>query len=424
MLNYEYKKDFSRSYLILTGVDEQAGSYETNILIKNNIRGFLGCQIHNINSEYKLFYDITSRQSLDSAFAVREMGYEDVKNLFLMLQAAVGEMRKYLLDGSDLVLEVRHIYMEPEKEQIWFVYFPGYHGSVQEGLQNLTDFLLNKIDHKDPMAVDFTYWLYDYVRKEQFSILKIMEYFQNKDPAPQIQCHQEIPSGLAEPEDSAPDCDGEAAPVPVQRSGSNIRQKGFPIILYLLIPILAEAAAAIFLFKNYEMTVQEITVLFGIYGIILAAGGIGIYVKLVRGSDGIEMEAPEEFPLTVPTESRNENLEEECFGETTFLGGDSARQQKLLLGKIKGKEIQIELDTFPFVIGKMKGKVNYVLQDMSVSRMHVKFYQKDGTDEIYMMDLNSTNGTNKNGVPLDVNEEVLIRPGDEIQLGKLSFTYH
>lgn len=40
-----------------------------------------------------------------------------------------------------------------------------------------------------------------------------------------------------------------------------------------------------------------------------------------------------------------------------------------------------------------------------------------------MTDLNSTNGTFKNGMRLLPNTSELLEPGDEIRLGKLKFIY-
>lgn len=40
-----------------------------------------------------------------------------------------------------------------------------------------------------------------------------------------------------------------------------------------------------------------------------------------------------------------------------------------------------------------------------------------------MTDLNSTNGTFKNGLRLTPNTSEILEPGDEIRLGKLKFVY-
>jgi len=44
-------------------------------------------------------------------------------------------------------------------------------------------------------------------------------------------------------------------------------------------------------------------------------------------------------------------------------------------------------------------------------------------NKIFITDLNSTNGTFRNGIRLSPNASEIIEPGDEIRLGKLKFVY-
>ena len=74
-----------------------------------------------------------------------------------------------------------------------------------------------------------------------------------------------------------------------------------------------------------------------------------------------------------------------------------------------------------FTIGKQKGEVNMVLEDVSVSRLHARIYQEENI--VYLEDLNSTNGTFKNGLRLQPYEKRRLEEGDEIRIGKLLFVY-
>lgn len=428
MLSCEYKKDFDRSYLILTDIGQGRGSYEEKILVKNDIKGFLNCQIRNINSQNKYFYDISSKQSMDSVFAVKEMEYSDMKNFFLMLKAAADEMKKYLLDGAEIVLEPMYIYMEIESETIWFLYYPGYQSNMQEGMQGLAEFLLNKINHKDSRAVDFAYWLYDYVQKEQFSILKIIEYFEGENREKDVSNYKKQQTevhGKKEECNTIKETETEFTEPDLKEKRCVRKNLLRYIVLYILFPILLEAVSALLIFSFFAMEFKETAILFGFYSLIIAGGCILAYGKYLKAQETTAIAAAdsEHDQYAAAEESYEEKPEAaDSYGETTYLGSNEIQRQNLLIGKIKGKDVQIQIDTFPFIIGKMKGHVNYVLPDMSISRMHAKLFQKE--DMVYLTDLNSTNGTYKNGVPLEVNEEVLLAPGDEIQIGSLLFTYH
>jgi len=70
------------------------------------------------------------------------------------------------------------------------------------------------------------------------------------------------------------------------------------------------------------------------------------------------------------------------------------------------------VDEEKFIIGKLKGKVNLVLDLPPVSRIHAGIERRDG--KYFLTDLNSTNGTFLNGERLEANEYRQLRSGDEI----------
>ena len=61
------------------------------------------------------------------------------------------------------------------------------------------------------------------------------------------------------------------------------------------------------------------------------------------------------------------------------------------------------------------------IDDISVSRLHARII-KEG-EEVYIEDLNSTNGTYKNGLRLRPYEKRKLDEGDEIKCGKRILIY-
>ena len=113
-----------------------------------------------------------------------------------------------------------------------------------------------------------------------------------------------------------------------------------------------------------------------------------------------------------------EQAEGENYGKTVFM---EPEPENILCGLGKNEKIVIKLEKFPFSIGKIKEEADYVLKDNSVSRLHARLYQEGKS--IYLMDLNSTNGTYKNGFKIPPNEKILLEEGDEIIFGKIRFCY-
>ena len=105
---------------------------------------------------------------------------------------------------------------------------------------------------------------------------------------------------------------------------------------------------------------------------------------------------------------------------TVFFDSTKLAEHKLYALDRKNKQ-HIDLIKFPYTVGKMAGCVDCVLSDDSISRIHARF-EKEG-DSIQMTDMNSTNGTFKNGLRMQHKEKVEIEPGDEIRFGNLNYCY-
>ena len=124
-----------------------------------------------------------------------------------------------------------------------------------------------------------------------------------------------------------------------------------------------------------------------------------------------------------PGDMKGERLPGSVFseegGKTEYFQPEEHTENKLY-GLGKNRRV-IRLENLPFVVGKSKEHVDYLLQDNSVSRMHAKFTDRDG--KIYLTDLNSTNGTFKNGLRLNPGEATLLEREDEVRLGRLEFAF-
>ena len=144
---------------------------------------------------------------------------------------------------------------------------------------------------------------------------------------------------------------------------------------------------------------------------------IQIYDFLSSGRMSNSLVAEENSYMTEGYEREND-----YSGDTMLLGSTERQIDKALSGKIQGKNVTYSLNQLPVTIGKKEDCVDIVIAHSSISRMHARFFEKDG--DIYLEDLNSTNGTFKNGLRLEANETVKVEPDDEISFSKFVFTYH
>jgi pSer/pThr/pTyr-binding forkhead associated (FHA) protein len=109
----------------------------------------------------------------------------------------------------------------------------------------------------------------------------------------------------------------------------------------------------------------------------------------------------------------------EEFGRTIYVE-EAAVIKTVALYKEDG-ELVSSLDKFPFVIGKKKENVDLVINDYSASRIHARITHEESG--YYIEDLNSTNGTFKNGLRLQPYEKRKLESGDELRFGKTEYVY-
>ena len=90
-------------------------------------------------------------------------------------------------------------------------------------------------------------------------------------------------------------------------------------------------------------------------------------------------------------------------------------------GLMEGKEVSYRLEPLPMIAGKLRNRVQLLLPDASVIRIHARLVEKEG--RVALMDLNSANGTYINGIRLEQNESMVLEKGDEIRFGDMIFQY-
>ena len=113
---------------------------------------------------------------------------------------------------------------------------------------------------------------------------------------------------------------------------------------------------------------------------------------------------------------KKEQVEE--FGKTIYI--EETAEEKHGLYTEKG-ELVFHFENFPCVLGKRKEDADYVLTDYSASRIHARFVEE--SDGIYLEDLNSTNGTYKNGLRMQPYEKRKLEKEDILRFGKSIFVY-
>ncbi len=426
MLETKYYKDYRHNYLIVKDngcLSENV--YQRKMMTENKINGLLQSSEKHINGELLLYFEITSKQSLQSFFGGRSIGMEFLKKFFVQLKMVNDVLQKYLLDGSCIVLLPEYIFMDVGTEDMYFLYYP----DPEEGsLSELMNFFMAGIDNEDMEAVETVYRIADLIQKEQFVLDEVLEWFQddrsdcvNKNVL-YTDCLKE--GNMWEQEtmqthDEREEWNSENKYQKDEQGKSKKITKLVPLMAFLTVG----AGVLIYVMCSYQLSYMEkiyLTAGWGIITFLLIGAAVWYFMpdimKRQKKKEPNEISKDYRF---VPTNETDRSSEAD-IGNTVFIPWSESCENKLY-GADRKNKYHIDLGKLPLTVGKLAGMVDMIIDEQSISRMHARFSRTG--NRIYITDLNSTNGTFRNGMRLEPNASELIEPGDEIRLGKLKFIY-
>lgn len=453
----EYKRENHKSYLTVKNIypeDEiENENYSLKMICENDVEGLLPVSLHIFNGESELYYDISTKQPLQILYEKREMGKTDLEKLFRGLESVLKNMEEFLLDTEYLVMDPAHIYIGATDEKVYLMFYPDEKEVSEEKIYEFAEYILARVCNEDEKAVMYAYEFYRYIKEEKGDLLEAL-----------LRIRQEIPACLEKeavqdledaPDFYLDDTDFKAAeslePVLSNQEMGENHERLMRTVFFL---VLGLGGIGMFIYSVWKYQLGIATI-FSEKESIVAAGMCTVSVLgmlLFEGAEyfrernrlrekrekeeeekeekrekeelqknGIAADKKSDVDFPMLSEEWQEEEEKEEY-ETVLLQENCYQEQRILTGRIKGRMRRIDLSFFPFIIGKSKEAADYVLEDHSVSRIHARFTLRE--EIVYLTDLNSTNGTSKNGVRLEPNEMVMLEADDEITIGRIAFTYH
>ncbi len=430
MREISYYKDYRHNYLIIREDEMTGDDYQRKMITENRIRGLLPCQIRYINGEMLLYYEITSKQSVKGLFEGKHLTMKELKGLFISLKMVMEETASFLLPEDGLLIEPDMIFTELEKGEFYFIYDPFSEGRGPQTLISLLEFLADHVDGEDNTAMQAVYHMLDLAEKEQFVLDEIVEWFGEEEEEQQEEAFEperEMSEAQMEDPYSFYEEKEQAEAPAFQKLISTQAATAYLVCAVLLAGILG--------YLTYTYELSEKMLVFSYAGfflagllVILSLGAVVIRKlydrKQKRETGNLTFRETEEDRLSqrIYEEAGSERgqRQQKEYGDTVYIPW-TANSENKLYGVGRDNKFHIDLNRLPVTVGKLAGSVDMVIDNQSISRVHARF-TREGT-RICMTDLNSTNGTFKNGLRLTPNTSEILEPGDEIRLGKLKFVY-
>lgn len=369
MLQTEFVKNLQSSYervLLEQKPDEKR--YQYCILSRGGIRGLLPCSLRYINGKAYLYYDITSKQNVAQLYRKQLLNRKWVSNFFWSYSKTKQELGRFLLDERNILLYPEQIFQDLGNQNFSFLYLPYY--EEDNGFSQLMEYMAEHMDYEDEALVECVYKAYE-------------QYEQNGEVYLQEKVFEDM-QALAE--DDRPEQARELT-VTAEETEAVVREE-------------KQAAEktekkGIWLFRKNKIRKEK-------------EQREAYYQSMQDAMEGYAV-------------AEDTVYEGEEYGKTVYVedSRDTARAVHKLY-TLDGR-IAAQLDNEILTIGKQKEEVDFALEAESVSRVHARIYKEDGM--IYLEDLNSMNGTFKNGLRLQPYEKRRLEEGDEIRFGKELFVY-
>lgn len=463
MLEARYFRDYKHSYMILRcGRQRTETSYQCRLLTSGRIEGILRCTLRHVNGESYFYYDISSRTTLEGLYRGRQMSADQIRELLIQLYGIYCELGDCFMEESRLVLLPEYIYYDMSHKKYVGLYYPDY--EADKPYEALMDFLLEHLDGRDEKLADCIYTIYERMEDNSFSLQDALQLLgEDEEEAPGGETGQvaAFSPAFTDSEEKAvtsafaPEAMEEGSvPFEEEKAPSAVKKRNLFYPALSLLSILGIAGIA-YIYGFYELSEQEVMTLLGCGGLLVVCLLVGVINTVRNGVQEINSKQEREnaerflkeeppFPSEQPPISLEEVLsrkmdvgpkaakknaapqmsfqtrETEDYADTVFFDSTRTVEYKLYALDKKNKK-HIELNKFPYTVGKMAGCVDCVLTDDSVSRIHARF-EKAG-DRILMTDMNSTNGTYRNGLRMQPQETVEIEPGDEIRFGNVNYCF-
>lgn len=472
---FDYIYEGGKNYIQVG--EAKSGDYISEMIIHNNIDGFVPARLRSRNAENTIIYPITGLVPLTQLVEIKRISAEGMEALIRSFIKVMRSMDEYLLPLERLVIEPEHIYQNYGKKNE-FLWIYGSEETKGREIVNLFEFLLDKIDDRDDRAVNLVYSLYQCCKNFQMietdeSLLGMLsmvgekgeELLAVKENILEVQARKwmETEDRQALEYFRTTNLEGnefrDRHPRYEEEEIENLgrfRERG------------AQKAKdrednLRFLVENPKKVMEEFVQMEsvkekevfsrrekkqkerreekqkkkdeqgGVQGIKEHSASMRMknmfqkawnYLNADIGSTpepstGVE-EVKNSYKLRDVKVVRASEEEGESRATTLLTNGMVNRGVYCLKSSEKGEE-DVLITSYPFFIGKAEGDIHLKIDDSTVSRYHCRIDRED--DVLWLTDLGSTNGTFLNGTRMIPFEKLKIVEGDNIVISRKKYLF-
>lgn len=440
MENFSYVQDGGRNYLKSEPVGEV--DYIVGMFAHNDIPAFVPVSFKSLNLENYFCYNMNGLIPINQSFEMNKLTADRIEAFLRSIIKAAKSMEEFLLPFDRLITDEAYIYESlGKKDEFHWIY------GIESGnctFTGLFERLLDRVDYKDDSAVKMIYSLYQAAKESEGmqgvstggSLQRIREKAEEILSAPHMSLDMRARELIrAENErnsikrlkgietgtgDKACSKEIEGADSMARRYRAEAESKKSRS---QRVDIEDTPKAKISLFKKRQNEEKSDKTMI----VKSKLKKVWDYLNADIGSKPeklVELQAVGENELSYnvrevkqPKTEASDNVGE----ATTLLTGAMISNGIYCLKPEDTNEDNILLTEFPFFIGKSGDKTHHTIEDSTVSRFHARIDREE--EELWLTDLNSTNGTFLNGIRLMPFGRMRVNKGDSIVISRKRYEF-
>jgi len=440
MENFSYVQDGGRNYLKSEPVGEV--DYIVGMFAHNDIPAFVPVSFKSLNLENYFCYNMNGLIPINQSFEMNKLTVDRIEAFLRSIIKVAKSMEEFLLPFDRLITDEAYIYESlGKKDEFYWIY------GIDSGnctFTGLFERLLDRVDYKDDSAVKMIYSLYQAAKESEGmqgvstggSLQRIREKAEEILSAPHMSLDMRARELIrAENErnsikrlkgietgtgDKAISKEIEGADSMARRYRAEAESKK---AMSQRVDIEDTPKAKTSLFKKRQNEEKSDKTMF----VKSKLKKVWDYLNADIGSKPeklVELQAVGEDEISYNVrEVKQPKIEaSDNVGEaTTLLTGAMISNGIYCLKPEDTNEDNILLTEFPFFIGKSGDKTHHTIEDSTVSRFHARIDREE--EELWLTDLNSTNGTFLNGIRLMPFGRMRVNKGDSIVISRKRYEF-
>ena len=440
MENFSYVQDGGRNYLKSEPVGEV--DYIVGMFAHNDIPAFVPVSFKSLNLENYFCYNMNGLIPINQSFEMNKLTADRIEAFLRSIIKAAKSLEEFLLPFDRLITDEAYIYESlGKKDEFHWIY------GIESGsctFTRLFERLLDRVDYKDDSAVKMIYSLYQAAKESEGmqgvstggSLQRIREKAEEILSAPHMSLDMRARELIrAENErnsikrlkgietgtgDKACSKEIEGADSMARRYRAEAESKKSRS---QRVDIEDTPKAKLSLFKQRQNEEKSDKTMF----VKSKLKKVWDYLNADIGSKPeklVDLQAVGENELSYNVrEVKQPKIEaSDNAGEaTTLLTGAMISNGIYCLKPEDTNEDNILLTEFPFFIGKSGDKTHHTIEDSTVSRFHARIDREE--EELWLTDLNSTNGTFLNGIRLMPFGRMRVNKGDSIVISRKRYEF-